>query len=221
MFAVLAGAAAAVLPALAAETGVRATRSDEFTPRTVEIRPGDSVTWTNDGGIHNVRFNDGRFTQPPTPRPDNWRVTRTFPDAGTFTYYCEFHSSGQGDGMAGTVVVRADAPAPRDNVAPALTSARMAPSTLCNRRSRSCRSPGARLRFNLGESALITAVIREAGGARRRVGAFSFSARRGRVDRFFSGRGLRPGSYRLFLTAQDAARNRSPAVVVAFGVRRS
>ena len=69
----------------------RATPSSTFSPATVTVAQGDSVTWANAGGLHNVFFDDGSFAQPPTPSFAGWTVSRTFDAVGSFTYYCEAH----------------------------------------------------------------------------------------------------------------------------------
>jgi plastocyanin len=96
-------AAAVVPPSLGANQTVTAEQTLEFKEKTVTIAPGESVTWTNAGGFHNVKFDDGSFEQPAEPQND-WPqpVTRTFTTPGTFTYYCEAHKD---SGMTGTVVV--------------------------------------------------------------------------------------------------------------------
>ena len=63
---------------------------------------GDKVTWNNGGGVHNVKFNDGSFEQPPEPSTSQWTVERTFDTPGVFRYQCGFH----GAAMAGVVRVR-------------------------------------------------------------------------------------------------------------------
>ena len=72
-----------------------------FNPQTIEIAVGDTVTWTNnDTAQHTVTqspsgsgFQSGGLAQGAT-------FEQTFDTAGTFDYFCEFHS-----GMTGTVVV--------------------------------------------------------------------------------------------------------------------
>jgi plastocyanin len=92
--------------ATAADQSVTATANSTFAPATVTVNQGDSVTWTNAGGYHNVRFDDGSFLQPPTISPDAWTVSRTFDAVGSFTYFCEAHVL---VGMTGTVNVTAAA----------------------------------------------------------------------------------------------------------------
>jgi hypothetical protein len=79
----------------------------QFTDSSVTINPGDTVTWMNSGGLHNVEFNDGSFTMPASPSPASWTVARTFMAAGTFNYVCGQHPS-----MTGTVIVAGITPPP-------------------------------------------------------------------------------------------------------------
>ena len=102
----LAGLALAVVPSLGADQSVTAGGSSTtFDPKTVTVTQGESVTWTNVGGMHNVNFEDGGFTQPSAPDTNAWKVTRTFSAAGTYRYFCEQHGGPGGIGMSGTVVV--------------------------------------------------------------------------------------------------------------------
>ena len=88
--------------ALAANQSVLATPSNTFSPANVSVNVGETVTWTNDGGTHNVAFDDG-FTEPAMASPSMWTVSKTFSTAGSFGYYCAFH----GQSMSGTVAVQA------------------------------------------------------------------------------------------------------------------
>ena len=106
MAAFLAGLSLAVVPSLGANQSVTAGGSSTtFDQKTVTVSEGQSVTWTNAGGMHNVHFEDGGFTQPSAPDSSAWKVTRTFSAAGTYRYFCEQHGGPGGIGMSGTVVV--------------------------------------------------------------------------------------------------------------------
>jgi plastocyanin len=99
----LAGLAVAVIPALAADQTVHATGASQFDPKTVTITQGESVTWKNDDGFHDVKLDDPVFTYPSTgPSGDHWSGSLTFNQPGTFNFYCEVHRA---VGMSGTVVV--------------------------------------------------------------------------------------------------------------------
>lgn len=104
MTAFLAGLALAVVPTLGANTDVTVGGgSNTFSPKTVTVSQGDTVTWSNAGGFHNVKFDDGSFTT--TLSSSAWTEPRTFPTAGTYRYYCEAHGGPDGVDMSGTVVV--------------------------------------------------------------------------------------------------------------------
>jgi plastocyanin len=102
----LVGFGAVVQPAAAADYPVTVS-SDVFTPSTVTINVGDSVTWSNTGGSHNVHFDDDSFIQPASPISTMWKAARTFTAPATLRYYCEAHGAKGGAGMSGTVVVSA------------------------------------------------------------------------------------------------------------------
>lgn len=79
------------------------TPGESFSPATVTITPGGTVTWDFTGvSRHNVTFTG---TQPPGGNiPDTdvgGRAQRQFPAAGTYPYQCTRHS-----GMTGQVVVQ-------------------------------------------------------------------------------------------------------------------
>jgi plastocyanin len=89
--------------ALAANQSVMTLPDNTFSPASVTVNVGESVTWTNSGGNHNVVLSDGNVALN-APSTGGWTVSRTFDQAGTFGYYCEIH---RGVGMTGTVTVLA------------------------------------------------------------------------------------------------------------------
>jgi plastocyanin len=99
-------------PASAATVNVTAT-SNVFTPKDVAVNVGDTVNWTNGGGVHNVHFDDGSFDMPATPASPPWTVSNTFGTVGTYRYYCEVHGGPNGVGMSGTVAVNVGYPRPK------------------------------------------------------------------------------------------------------------
>ncbi len=112
------------VPAGAADQSVTTTPGNEFSPAAVTIDLNEKVTWSNGGGFHNVKFDDGSFEEPSAPDPTGWRVDRTFDKAGTYRYHCEAHGAPGGSGMAGQVTVREPRTTPPpdpDPVAPGLT----------------------------------------------------------------------------------------------------
>jgi plastocyanin len=94
-----------------ATASVAATQTDDgygtavfaFSPAGVTITRGGTVTWSNAGTtVHNVTFstagspaNISNFTA------SSGTQTRTFPNAGTYSYQCTNHA-----GMNGTVTVQ-------------------------------------------------------------------------------------------------------------------
>ena len=89
-------AAAAVVAVLAsngsggarAAANVTITARDFFwSPDAVTIQVGDTVTWTNAQGFHNVLLGDSRLNQPGFPTDPAWNPPpqQTFDDAGLAT----------------------------------------------------------------------------------------------------------------------------------------
>lgn len=165
--------AAAVAPALAADQTVTVSgNSNAFSPQTVTIDPGDTVTWEYPTGStpHNVQFSDWKMPDPATGSGSDWPVSRTFPANGTFQYRCEVHGAMRGTVQVGpvdppptstataTATVTADpsstpgasptpggtaTPGPTATPAPAASaSVRRARRSFCVRRSARCRRPG-------------------------------------------------------------------------------
>jgi plastocyanin len=74
-----------------------------FSPATVTVSVGDSVTWTLAGGAHTTSSGsapdlDGLWDQALTADEP---FTFTFEEPGTYEYFCRFHA----DFMTGTVIV--------------------------------------------------------------------------------------------------------------------
>ena len=86
----------------AASTGV--TISDfQFSPGTVTVNVGDTVTWSNNGPTgHSATANDGSFDTGILQKGSSG--SHTFSQAGSFSYICTPHPF-----MKGTVVVQAAA----------------------------------------------------------------------------------------------------------------
>lgn len=85
-----------------------------FTPSDLTILVGDSVTWTNEEGFHNVVADDGSFRCANgcdstggngDPASSSWSFTLTFNDPETIAYFCEVHGDVGGSGMSGTIEV--------------------------------------------------------------------------------------------------------------------
>lgn len=76
-----------------------------FSPQTLTIRIGDTVTWVNPNMVsaHNIVADDVSFTSG-SAAVGPWSYSRTFTSTGTFGYYCAPHG-GPGLGQSGTIVV--------------------------------------------------------------------------------------------------------------------
>lgn len=96
--AVLLVAGLAVTLASAASEPVKA-KNYSFGPKTVTIEEGDKVVWKNKAGQHTVTFKNGSFDK--SISGDD-RVSKKFPQSGTYRYYCRPHKN---LGMKGKVVV--------------------------------------------------------------------------------------------------------------------
>lgn len=90
-----------------------------FSPVQLTIRAGDTVTFRNAGGFHNVVADDGSFRCSDTcyiegyigggsPSASPWSQTIRYDAVGTFGYYCSAHGGPGGVGMAGRIVVEAN-----------------------------------------------------------------------------------------------------------------
>ena len=85
------------------------TVGNTFSPANITINQGDTVTWTNGGGFHNV--NGTLSTYPNNPEgfgnnvsSSSWSLQHIFNISGTYNYQCDPHTA---MGMVGTVVVNA------------------------------------------------------------------------------------------------------------------
>ena len=198
----------------------------DFAPRTVNIDPGDTVTWRWAGPDtnHSVTASPGQaesFDSNPAGPPNSVdhppgdTFAHTFTRPGTFRYTCKVHSS-----MQGTVVVGSapgDSPPAGDADAPLVRSVRVRPGAVCGRRTRSCSRTRALVHFRLSEQATVRGRI-----LRRTLAVRSFTGGRpaGAASlRLPTGR-LAPGRYRVELVAIDAAGNASAPASARLRIRR-
>jgi plastocyanin len=71
-----------------------------FSPASITVKVGESVTWTNqDSATHTVTADNGEFKSADIAAGATY--TFKFDKAGTYPYHCSIHSS-----MKGTVVVQ-------------------------------------------------------------------------------------------------------------------
>lgn len=101
----------------AANFVVEARPDNTFSPANLTIRVGDTVTFNNVGGNHNVRATSGETWRCAAGCDDtggngessgsSWTFTRSFDTPGSIQYVCDTHVA---FGMTGTIVVQAGAP---------------------------------------------------------------------------------------------------------------
>ena len=110
VIAALLGAAAAVpLAAIVSAAGSEpagAIAIDNFTfsPKSLTVKPGTTVTWTNRDDIpHGIAATGNTFKKSKALDTDD-RFSFTFTAPGTYQYFCYLHPN-----MTGTIVVEADA----------------------------------------------------------------------------------------------------------------
>ena len=171
---------------------------DFFAASTVQVQPGDTVTWRWDGSSeHNVRAfpHQTESFRSAFMSGTGKTFARAFAKPGRFTYFCEIHPST----MRGAVEV-GPAPFP-DTSLPRVTGlkARVAGSVV-------------KLSFRLSESARVRASL---SGPSRKV--TTRILRKG--SRSLTLRGLRDGRYRAGLRATDTAGNRGEAASKRVSVR--
>jgi amicyanin len=95
-------AAAAVTAAVAAGPAATAVNIDNFSfsPPTVTVAAGTTVTWTNNDDIpHTVRAVDGSFHSRAMDSADSYSFT--FAKPGVYSYFCSIHPK-----MVGKVIVK-------------------------------------------------------------------------------------------------------------------
>jgi plastocyanin len=198
LLAALAGTAAffAASTATADNQTVDATVNNVFSPAKTAVKPGETVTFTNSGGEHNVVWNDGK--EPSEPSADavdasRWPpvggVARTFPSSGKFRYYCILHGDRDVDfGMVGYVYVN-----PVGAIPPAVTGlTASATRTKATLRFRSTRAGRAKATF-----------FRKSGRRFVRSGSTSFAARLGLTTKAVT-RAFTKGSWRVEVVVTDA-----------------
>lgn len=136
--AVLVGTAAVVPAAASVETV--AIRDYAFSPETLPVVAGTTVTWTNfDIAPHTVTGVSGPvpLSSPQLQRGQSWSYT--FEQAGTYRYYCAVHpamigsvvvSAARTAAVASPVAAGARAPAASTGPAPSATAATPAPAVV-------------------------------------------------------------------------------------------
>ena len=232
--------ACAGFPASAADPTIAAnSATDTWDPSTTSIHVGDSVTWTNDNGFHNVcvqkpgsssgcdEFRNG------DPGPTWTSVSHKFTAAGTYSFFCEQHKL---TGMSGTITVEptstgtsTTAPEPiTDTITvptqttettstPADTTAPLFTGKLKRRSSRKALV----LEVGSSEAATLKAnVLRRPprGRSFSQTSQATLKVRQGKNVVTLPRTAVRAGSYRVKLQLVDEAGNKSPTKTLVFKI---
>jgi plastocyanin len=186
-----------------------------WSPVSVAVMPGESVTWTFTGTsqAHNVASNSANWTLSTPIQSNHAPVTYTFPATGDYAFICQVHS-----GMTGTVYVNADGtvpgtpppppseqPFPNDQSPPGTLEVADTSRPKLTRVHASRIARGVRVRFHLSEPGRVTVRVRRGDHV---VRARTLRLRRA-ATRTLQLRGLLAGSYRVEVSARDSALNRS------------
>lgn len=89
-----------VASSVAIVTGAETLGNRAYSPDTLSVAAGSTVTWTNTDAIAHTSTSDGNAWNSQTILPGG-KFSFTFQNAGTYSYHCSIHP-----GMVGTVVVQ-------------------------------------------------------------------------------------------------------------------
>jgi plastocyanin len=211
----LLGVAAA--PASAADVTIK---DFAFSPASLTIAPGDTVTWhwagpdTNHSVTSDPNQADSFDSDPmrsplSTDHPPGDTFDHTFNTPGTFTYFCKVHTS-----MTAKVVVATPGSGPPpDTTAPAISGVKATGGRKCKPRSKKCKGKPTSVKFSLSEAGQVKIT---AGGKTRAT----LAGREGANSVKLSTKKLPPGKHTLSITATDAAGNASAPATAKVTVKR-
>jgi plastocyanin len=196
-----------------------------WAPANVAVKPGESVTWTFAGTsqAHNIASNSANWSYTTAIQTSHPPATYTFPSLGQYAFICNVHS-----GMTGTVYVTADGrlpgspppppgeqPFPNDQSPPTTVEVADTKRPKLTRVHAARIARGVRVRFHLSEPGRVTVRVRHGDHV---VRAKTVRLRRA-ATRTLKLRGLRAGSYRVEVSARDAALNRAKVKRARVSVR--
>jgi predicted lipoprotein with Yx(FWY)xxD motif/plastocyanin len=79
-------------------------RDNNFSPKTLTVKKGTTVKWTNEGtSTHTVTSDENTFKSGDLDAGKSFSFT--FDKPGTYPYHCEIHGGVGGKGMSGTITV--------------------------------------------------------------------------------------------------------------------
>jgi plastocyanin len=213
-----------IAPAASAQTvqAVDGTAADNYnnrwTPQTPTIKVGQTVTWSFAGtsALHNVASSGTNWSfRNGDPGSGSPPASYTFTQPGTYHFICEVHATT----MFGDVLVTdasgnppppppppplSEQPFPNDAGSPSAFEVDDGLGPRLSRLAARSWHGGARLRFRLDEPAVVTVRAVRAQLTVKRARAMLLRGRRKLTIRH-----LRPGAYRLVISARDLAGNRA------------
>ena len=92
------------------QIAVGGSLGNSFSPSSITIAQGDTITWTNGGGFHNINGNQATYASNPESfgnggaASSSWTYQYVFNTPGSYTYQCDPHA---GQNMVGTIQVNA------------------------------------------------------------------------------------------------------------------
>jgi plastocyanin len=211
-----------VAPAWGATSEVK-VENYAYTPATVTVDSGDSVTWrftgpNGDDTNHSITADPGQaetFDSDPGPLPPlhstGYTYTHKFTKPGRFTYYCKPHPY-----MKGAVVVRGGGGGGAS--APRVSGLAVKGGRKCRKRQRGCRSRKTRIAFRLSKAAKVRIAFKRKGGGKSPKAVVRQMTAGQKVVRLSTKRVPR-GRYALTLRATDSGGNASAPAKRSFRVR--
>jgi plastocyanin len=197
-----------------------------FTPRTVQVQPGDTVTWhfTGPDLNHSVTATAGQSesfdSDPGDSSPlhaPNDAFSHTFPAAGRFTYFCKVHPYMQGTVQVGDPGGGGEPPPGGDTTAPGVSQLEAKGGRRCRRGARKCKPAQSRIRFTLSEAARVRIALKRSKGKSPR--AIERDVPAGASTVRLSAKRVPPGRYAVTVVATDAAGNASGPAKASLRVR--
>ena len=95
--------AANAATATAAADGAVTIKNFEFVPKSLTVKAGTTVVWTDSEGRHTVEADKGEFKSDVLTSGKTFSFK--FDKPGKYAYHCGFHGDKGGKDMAGTIVV--------------------------------------------------------------------------------------------------------------------
>ena len=90
--------------AATADAGKVSIKNFSFEPKTLTVKAGTTVVWTDSEGRHTVEADKGAFKSDVLTAGQTFELK--FDKPGKYAYHCGFHGATGGKDMAGTIIVK-------------------------------------------------------------------------------------------------------------------